>query len=77
MKVCSTDQMKEHRQRSSTDYNSLYPRHVLLREQMLLQPLQVIVGAVHMVLSSPRQLTHTEQTASQEVCSYNYIFIFT
>lgn len=40
----------------STDYDSLNPGHILLREKVLLQPLKIIIGPVHMVLPRPRQL---------------------
>lgn len=48
-----------------TYYDSLNPGHVLLGEQVLLQPLKVIVGPVHMVLPCPRQLAETRGTACQ------------
>lgn len=50
----------------NTDYDSLYPGHILLSEQVLLQPLKVLVGAVHMVLPGPRPLTPTAET--RELC---------
>lgn len=45
-----------------TDYDPLDPRHILLGEQVLLQPFKVLIGPIHMVFPRPRQLEQTEET---------------
>lgn len=49
----------------STDYDSLNPGHIILREQVLLQPFKVIIGPVHVVFPRPRQLEQAGETTTE------------
>lgn len=54
--IVSTPQQSGRINKCSTHYDSLDPWHVLLREQVLLEPFEVVVSPGHMVFSSASQL---------------------
>lgn len=61
---CQISTYKLYSRITSTDYDSLYPWHILLREQVLLQPFKILIGPVHMVLPCTRELEQKGKTTN-------------